>query len=639
MAILRELMGAESPLTSEHLAKVNQVTSRTARSDIKELDAILSKFGAEIKSVRGTGYELIIQDDQLYRKLLSEVFLEDYCLQENLPNLPEERVQFLIKRLLLTEGYIKLEELADELYISKSTIQNDLRDVKKIFKQYDLTLEKRPNFGLKLLGNEFKLRYCMSEYLINRKQIEVDSINARVSILPEEEMVAIRLIILEQIQDHHITMSDIALSNLIIHVTIACKRIQNANYVSFVPQELKDIVKEKEYLVATKIVQKVNERLQVVFPKTEIAYIAIHLLGNKIMTETIINEKEIHKLVGEEMFHLTTTILETIENKLSLGISQDKEFIMGMSLHLKPAINRFRYGMNLRNPLLDAIKSNYPVAFEAGIIAGMVLKQEKDIDIHENEIGYLALHIGAAVERRKMDNQPKRCIIVCSSGVGSAQLLYYKLQAKFRSRLDIVGTTEYYKLSQVPLSSLDFIVSTIPIKDPLPIPVIQVNTILGDNDFGNIERILFESPGPKLEFLKEELVFLQQEHETKEEVLHFLADKLRDLQLVEETFLDSVFEREALSPTCFGNLVAIPHPITPQTDETFWAMCTLQKPIAWEDKRVQIVCLLCVEKNSTSDFRKMYELLVSVIDDSNKVQQLLKCKTYKDFINVFLKGK
>ena len=67
---------------------------------------------------------------------------------------------------------------------------------------------------------------------------------------------------------------------------------------------------------------------------------------------------------------------------------------------LKPAINRFRYGMNLRNPMLDSIKANYPVAFEAGVIAGMVLKEEMGLEIHENEIGYLALHIGAAMERR-----------------------------------------------------------------------------------------------------------------------------------------------------------------------------------------------------------------------------------------------
>lgn len=112
---------------------------------------------------------------------------------------------------------------------------------------------------------------------------------------------------------------------------------------------------------------------------------------------------------------------------------------------------------------------------------------------------------------------------------------------------------------------------------------------------------------------------------------------MQTLGLVDETFIESVFEREAVLPTSFGNLVAIPHPIKPQTEETFWAICTLQKPIIWEDKRVQFVCLLSVEKNSNADLQKMYELLGRVVEDSNLVQKLLKCKTYSEFINVFLK--
>ncbi|MCH1922253.1 PRD domain-containing protein, partial [Shewanella sp. A3A] len=91
-------------------------------------------------------------------------------------------------------------------------------------------------------------------------------------------------------------------------------------------------------------------------------------------------------------------------------------------LHLKPAMNRYRYGMNLRNPMLDAIKANYPVAFETAVLAGLVLEQETGLHVEENEIGYLALHFGAAMERSKLQHAPKRCMIVCASGIGSARL-------------------------------------------------------------------------------------------------------------------------------------------------------------------------------------------------------------------------
>lgn len=94
-------------------------------------------------------------------------------------------------------------------------------------------------------------------------------------------------------------------------------------------------------------------------------------------------------------------MIEAVDRELKLGILHDKELKIGLALHVKPAISRNRYGMNLRNPMLAAIKEHYPLAFEAGIIAGMVIKEQTDIDIHENEIGYLALHFGAAIERKK----------------------------------------------------------------------------------------------------------------------------------------------------------------------------------------------------------------------------------------------
>ncbi|MGZ9816733.1 BglG family transcription antiterminator [Peribacillus simplex] len=635
--ILRELISMQSisTVTSEHLANLNRVSSRTIRNDIKELDNLLSEHGATVRSVRGTGYELKINDERSFHNFLQDISRD---LQQGvIPTLPEDRVQYLIKRLLLTDEYMKLENLADELYISTSTIQNDLRDVKKILNKYEIILDKRPNYGLKVKGDEMKLRFCMSEYIFNRREIELDLLNDRVSILPREEILAIRSQILKKIQEYKINLSDIGLNNLIIHIAIACKRIYSENYVSLYPEDLKDIIEQMEYEVAIEIVKGIEETFQIVFPEAETAYVAIHLLGLKMNSEISTSAKEVQNFIDKEIYDLTTSILESIENELRLGIKDDKELFIGMSLHLKPAINRYRYGMNLRNPLLQEIKSNYPLAFEASIVAGRVIKQKSGIDMHENEIGYIALHIGGAIERRKMINQPKRCIIVCASGVGSARLLYYKLQSKFGFDLNIIGTTEYYKLSQISMDGLDFIVSTIPIPDNLPIPVIEVNTILGTNDFEKIENIMLEKKHKTIKYTREELVFLQQNLETKEKVIHFLGDKLQKSGLVNEEFIASVFEREAISPTCFGNLVAVPHPIMPQTDTTFWTVCTLQKPITWEDKRVQFVCLLSVQKNSNEDLQKMYNLLGNVIDDIHIVQRLLKCRTYQEFIDVFLR--
>ena len=632
--ILGELMGAKVPITSEYLASVIKVTSRTIRNDMKDLQAILEKNGADIKSVRGTGYELVVNNNQQFITFINEVFQDTAETSVGRPDSPEERIRYIITRLLLTNKFVKLDHLADEIFVSRSTILNDVKDIKKILSRYGLSLEKKPNYGLRIKGDEVKVRFCMSDYIFNKKRDELDIVNEQLNILTKEEILVIRNVILALIREHHITLSDVGLNNLIIHVAIACKRIREGNHVLLYSDELNEIIGQKEFSVAEKIVKNLSETLMVDFPENEVAYIAIHLLGTKMIEKS--PGEQVGKVIDKKIAQLVSDILAKIDEKLSLGISEDKELLEQTCLHIKPAINRYRYGMNLRNPMIDEIKANYPVAFQAGLIAGKEMKKQLSIDIDENEIGYLALHIGVAMERKQIHHGPKRCLIVCASGVGSARLLYYKLQSTFGPKLDIVDTTEFYKLQQMDLHDIDFIISTVPIQQKMSIPVIHVNTFLGDQDLNKIRSAVSEQT-TSLEYTREELVFLQQALLSKEEVLSYMFSNLKEMGLIDDVFIESVKERESLSSTSFGNFVAIPHPLNPLTDETFWSICTLQKPIEWDDKLVQFVCLLSVEKDSSGDLQRMYDMLGKVIDDRELVQQLIKAKSYHEFKDTFLK--
>ncbi|RCX33862.1 MULTISPECIES: transcriptional regulator LicR [Bacillus amyloliquefaciens group] len=628
--LLRLLLAAETPVTSSVIAANVKVTTRTVRNDIKELQTIVEKHGASIQSVRGSGYKLLIRNEQPFKNWLQDNFQQN----STVPIFPDERIDYLMKRMLLADGYLKLDDLAEELFISKSTLQSDLKEVKKRLRPYDIILETRPNYGFKLRGEELRLRYCMAEYLVDDREPEPDLLSEKAGILPKDDIHVIRTAIMKQVRNHKIPLSFFGLNNLIIHIAIACKRIRTENYVSLIPEDLHDIKLETEYQSAEAIVKELESALSVTFPEQETAYIAIHLLGTKRMTQSQLEGKELTRLIDGETSRLTEAMIEAIERELKLGITDDNELKAGLALHIKPAINRNRYGMNLRNPMLSAIKENYPLAFEAGVIAGIVIKEQTGIDIHENEIGYLALHFGAAIERRKTERPPKRCLIVCASGAGSAQLLREKLRSRFAKRLEIVGTADYCSLDQLSFESIDFVVSTVPIKKDLSVPVLKVHTLLGGGDFTKIDAML-EEKREQLNFLKPELVFLQQDLETKEDVIRFLGQQVAEAGLASDSLTDSIFEREAISPTSFGNLTAIPHPLVPQTDTTFWAVCTLKKPIDWADKRVQFVCLLCVEKESKADLQHMYKWLGGMLDDPAAVSRLLKCTTYQEVLRVF----
>ncbi|PXW92222.1 lichenan operon transcriptional antiterminator [Streptohalobacillus salinus] len=638
--ILQELIAKDEPMTGDALAALLDVSSRTIRDDIKQLDYALADQGAYIKSTRGLGYTLIIEDEHAFRLYLQRFTQSE---QEDDFTQPDQRVRYLIHRFLLAEQYLKLDDLIEEMHISRSTIQSDLRQVKEQLRPYDLILHHKPNYGLKLQGTEVKVRFALSQFLFNEREVKETMIwkkqLATISNMTESQLQSIWTLLIQATQQHQISLSDIAMNNLFIHIAIAYKRIKDGHQVSLIKHDLNDITNQREYTVALEIVRRTENILHVAFPDVEIAYIAIHLLGTKMVEDKNQSEEDIKRWMPDDILIVTEEILETIERKLSLGIQHDKELIFGLCLHLKPAINRFKYGMNVRNPMLQEIKQNYPLAFEAGILAGIVLEEELDVAIDENEVGYLALHIGAAIERKKLTHRPITCYIVCASGVGSAQLIKYKLQGMFGSKINILGTSEYYKLDQLPFSQLDLIVSSVPIKVPLPVPVVEVNTILTEQDVQKVETFIDTDHDELLQFIDQDAVFLNQCFDSKEETLSFLVDALKEKLALPDDYLTKIYEREAIAPTAFGNLIAIPHPITAETKTTKLGIVTLKKPIDWAGEKVQVVILLNVKKESNEDLQALYKLIGKLVENRRHVQQVAQATDYEQFIDHLFQSK
>ncbi|STW48426.1 BglB-family transcriptional antiterminator [Klebsiella pneumoniae] len=68
-------------------------------------------------------------------------------------------------RFLTSAFSIKLEDLADEWFVSRATLQNDMVEVRERFQRYQLTLETRPRHGMKLFGSEVSIRACLTDLL------------------------------------------------------------------------------------------------------------------------------------------------------------------------------------------------------------------------------------------------------------------------------------------------------------------------------------------------------------------------------------------------------------------------------------------------------------------------------------------
>lgn len=158
-------------VSAKDIAFQCQCSDKTIRTRIKELNNDLK--GAKIISKPRYGYCLEITKQleyEEYKKRSQIVF----------PNHSKDRIDFLMRLLLSTNQYYKLEDLSSMLYVSSKTLSMDLHKLERIISKYDLKIKRKPNYGIKVIGSEFNFRLCLSSLMFkNDKNDEVaEKLNA-----------------------------------------------------------------------------------------------------------------------------------------------------------------------------------------------------------------------------------------------------------------------------------------------------------------------------------------------------------------------------------------------------------------------------------------------------------------------------
>lgn len=627
--ILNYLLQKDKIISGQELAKEYDVTTRTIRNDIVAIEEILANdSGIHIESIRGKGYKVeVFQNKKLFSFLKK---INDNT--ESNPIEPEERVNYIVNRLLLSSEYLKIDELADELFISRSTLQNDLLNVKVVLGKFGLKIVSKPGHGVCLIGDEKERRYAISEQIVSEISNHNNS-NFENIILPEAEINFLKKIVLKQLKQANLNLSDMSLNNLIVHIAIACKRVREGSYIQ---NTSASISHEKEFLVAKNIVEQIENELNISFPDIELTYIAMHLMGTKIFFNK--NERKSWGKLEHEISSVSKEMIKVAEEKLNMDFEEDTELLAALSLHLKPVLHRYENNMSIRNTMLDAIKINYPIAFEAGVSASKVLEKRFNIIVDESEIGFIALHIGAAIERKKTKKSIKNCLVVCTTGLGSSRLLYYKLKSKFGDRINIIGTTELHNIDLYDEKSIELIISTVPLPSNIKIPFIVVDVLLGSKAIKELENEI-NSTNESFSnlYLNQRTIYLQKHLKTSDEVIKYICSDLIGKKLVSKEITESVLTRESTASTSFGNYVAMPHPLEAFSNDTFWSLLTLKEPIMWNDKEVQIVCFLHVASSDMDELEPLYKELLSLLDDEESVKKIIDAKNKEEVFKILEK--
>lgn len=220
---LLQLLSTADYMTAGELAEQLKLSERTVRMRLKELDDALRQYGAVIESKPRFGSLLVIRDREKYEELKKSSKPSE---EERIPNTFRDRVNFLLTYLIGQESYVKMDDLCEFLYVPKGTLTAVLKRVEAIFETYHISIERRPNYGIRALGSELDFRRCLGEFLIRREALKPMGEKRQ-----KKEIAELAEIVLKNLQNYKIRFSETAFENFVYHLYVARKRIGRGRYV------------------------------------------------------------------------------------------------------------------------------------------------------------------------------------------------------------------------------------------------------------------------------------------------------------------------------------------------------------------------------------------------------------------------
>ncbi|ERI89731.1 PRD domain protein [Clostridiales bacterium oral taxon 876 str. F0540] len=611
--IIEILKDTNEWIVSSEIAKRLHLSDRTVRNEINIINNLYEE--PLIISLKGKGYSL--------NKFNVNI--------EEITQVAEKRQLIILKSILLSKK-IDFYELADKLFISETTLDKEISAINQIIKEKNISLAvKRKNNKLYFEGTEESKRKVYLYFLIDEIGEYSFDFNNYSDYFHACDILELKETVMSFIKEEKLVLSDLSLISLIIHIAIMLESVMHGNYITSI---LNDNIDKELVRISNSFYKKLSKIINFKLPDEEIYYIA------SLFTSKLVNNMDNLK-PNHDYYNIVQNLIKEINANYQVDLSNDKQFLNNLQMHLTALGKRVHSNRYYSNPLIQDIKDNFPFTYDISVYVSLRIQELMDIKLVEDEIGFIALHMMCAIEKMKLSSK-KRIAIINPLGRASTNYITERLLKCLKKPIEIMEVYSLFELEDVIRERPDLIVTTVNIDKCTDIPVFKCSYLLKDNEIDEIGRLIDlkenEDKGTNkvlLEYFDKKLFFCNVSFRNKEELITHMCLRLKEQGYVDDRFIRSVFKREEIAPTAFGNLFAIPHPAEKIALKNGIAVCILNEGLNWSKHKVKVVFLFSLTK-SNMNLNKIYEVFVSLLEDINRVKRLAKVQNYEEFIDSIL---
>lgn len=612
-------------LPQQELAKRFDVSARTIRTDVIALNDILQKFGAQIDYKKNIGYQLIITDEKQY----SSLPVQGKQLK-SLPRSSRERVLDLLIHFLTETKSVKIDDIADKWFISRSTIQSDLIEVKDYLDKYGLSLDKKPYQGMRLVGEELAIRSCLSDILWQFYTTEDNHNMVRLQqmIINNVDLNYLEQILQIQFEHFNLTLTTEGQGYLLYSCAVSIARITRG-------QELidyqTDCLDSNIIAAATKIAKGFTYFIGSSLSDAEFNYLCA-----QIAFRARGDISSISNAIQENSNGLIEHILSYINRYYNYDMRYDERLKNDLFLHISSMLSRIRHQIHTTNPLLSEIKQYYPFAYDISLSAVNNTEQYTAFKLTEDDISYLAVHIGVALERNFSAEYERHPHILLVSELGNSTLRMIEFQIKRDfPQVKISKTISSREYEQLATIDEDFIVTTTRLseKDKPIVKIAPFPTQYQLEQLGRLAMIDRTMPYILERFFDERFFMVIDKPLSKQELFKLASDKLAAQGYVDGDFYNSLIEREEIVSTLLGENIAIPHTVGLLAKKTMVVTILAPQGVVWDKNKnevANVIFLLAISKDEYEDAMSIYNLFVNFVKEKS-TKRLLNSRSFGEF--------
>ncbi len=608
--VLNSILATDEWITANQLATITNVSPRTIKSYVKDIN---EHFPNAVIIASNQGYKITNSN--------KEKLKEEYKLA-HLANVQNIILGKLLVNSNQQESFLDVYKLATEMKYSEQFIRNKLSKLKVIVNQYNLEL-KHQKSKYWLVGSERDKRKLQSQLLY--QELNLNFIDEQIisKFFPKINGSLLKVMIKQELEYHKQYMNTFLLNTALLHLAILIDRCQKQPKLA-----------KCKTILSSQFIDFLENEYQISLQQADLDEIVDILdLDSKqfaVNIETIIKADAVEQL------------LANIEMYVPFKF-EDQNLKKRMANHLENFYFRAKNNKVQKNPMKELIKIRSPLVYEAAYYALMQFCKKYNLVCTDDEVGFIAIHIGLEIEFQNKVANKIVIDIYCPSYFGLGMELKNKLEKHLDNDMYVRHIYEQEPLENkindailVSLVKLSFqakhVVIISPFLTSIDLKHVAKEITMYKNDLKRSALMQMMSE------LADERYFWQIDKPlTKDEALKMMYNKLLDNQLIDFDFCTNVDEREQLSSTAF-NLVALPHALEYDANQSVIAILVNYSKIKWSDDTVQIIMLLVTKSSDKKIFIDLFEILSNFFEDTILQARLTNVSSLEQFILELVNG-